>query len=501
MRAGAKLAIVHHHLRTGGVSRVISRTVRALGDRFALAVLAGEAAPRGFAHDCAVGRVEGLGYAEGGTAPDARDLAKRLRETARDALGGAPDIWHVHNHSLGKNPALGEALALMANQGEHLLLHIHDFAEDGRPSNYRKLLAHCGNDAARLAAMLYPVASHVHYATINSRDRDALTRAGIPPAQIHLVHNPVEIEGTNLKREGGLPARHANQECTPPTANDSTRLFLYPSRAIRRKNIGEFLLWSAMAAPGDRFAVTMAPQNPAQRPAYDGWVQFAATHELPVDFDVGGGSRSLADLLGAVAAAITTSVAEGFGLAFLEPALAGRPVVGRNLPEVTAGIAELGIDLSGLYSRLDVPLEWIGAERLRDLIEGSLTKSRELFGRKTSRSDVDAALAAACHNESVDFGRLDEAMQQSVIGRAIDSPDARAAITPHDLGPSPDWRTAAAMNREVIARELSPEAYATRLGRAYTSLLDSPTSPQEALNPDAVLEQFLDAGRFLPLMT
>ncbi len=55
-------------------------------------------------------------------------------------------------------------------------------------------------------------------------------------------------------------------------------------------------------------------------------------------------------------ALITTSVAEGFGLAFLEPWLASKPLVGRNLPEITADFAEHGLDLSALYNCLPVPL-------------------------------------------------------------------------------------------------------------------------------------------------
>lgn len=487
MTAGARIAIVHHHLRPGGVTRVISRTVRAMRDRFTFAILSGEDAPRGTAPDCRVETVGGLGYAEDGATPSARDLAGALRDAARTALGGPPDLWHVHNHSLGKNPALAEAVARMAADGERLLLHIHDFAEDGRPSNYRALLTHCGHDPGHLSAMLYPLAGNVHYATLNSRDRDALARAGIPEGHLHLVHNPVEIESATTVEPG------ANAE--------ANKNFLYPSRAIRRKNIGELLLWAATAPPGDRFAVTMAPQNPSQRPAYDAWVRFAYDRRLPVDFEVGGGGQPLAALLRASTAAITTSITEGFGLAFLEPALAGRPIIGRDLPEITRGLAGLGVDLPGLYARLDVPISWVGADRLRHVIADALSRSRELFGRGTSQPDIDAALAAACRDERVDFGRLDEAMQRGVIERLLASPGERSAIAPADIGPPPDWRTSVTRNRQAIAKELSPDAYARRLGDTYAALLDSRPSPPKAPAPDAVLDQFLDPRRFLPLMT
>ncbi len=59
-------------------------------------------------------------------------------------------------------------------------------------------------------------------------------------------------------------------------------------------------------------------------------------------------------LLTAAHALVTTSVAEGFGLAFLEPWLANRPLFGRKLPEVTEGNKKAGVNLASLYTRLDV---------------------------------------------------------------------------------------------------------------------------------------------------
>ena len=31
-------------------------------------------------------------------------------------LGGKPDLWHIHNHSLGKNSALTGAVAILAEE-------------------------------------------------------------------------------------------------------------------------------------------------------------------------------------------------------------------------------------------------------------------------------------------------------------------------------------------------------------------------------------------------
>ena len=91
----------------------------------------------------------------------------------------------------------------------------------------------------------------------------------MPREQLHHLPNPVWI----------VPGKDDDLE------PEEGRLFLYPTRAIRRKNIGEFLLWSALAENGDRFAVTLAPKNPIFKPVYENWVEFAATLGLPVEFD------------------------------------------------------------------------------------------------------------------------------------------------------------------------------------------------------------------------
>lgn len=482
----SRIAVVHYHLRPGGVTGVISRTVRALQDDFSFAVLSGEPPSAAEGVECPVAVVGGLGYHDDPDHGTGRGLVARLRESAVATLGGRPDIWHFHNHSLGKNPALGEVISILACDGERLLLHIHDFAEDGRSENYRSLLRHAGGDPRKLSELLYPVADHIHYATINSRDHAALVRAGIPMRQVHLVHNPVEVT--------------AEEEAARADRNDRRRRFLYPSRAIRRKNIGELLLWASLAQDAE-FAVTMAPLNPAQRPVYDGWVAFARAHRLPVEFEVGGGSHSLGTLLKGADAVITTSLAEGFGLAFVEPALAGRPIVGRDLPEVTGGLAQLGVVMTGLYNRLDVPIEWIGGDRFREAVGRGLSRARRRFNRETTEADVDAAVAAARQGDMVDFGRLDEPMQESVILRVLGTPGEASRISPGSLAPGPVWGDDVANNCDVITRKLSAAAYAERLCQAYRGLLAAQISDPSAIEGDALLNEFLDPARFILIMT
>jgi glycosyltransferase involved in cell wall biosynthesis len=329
------VAIVHYHLRPGGVTRVIERAVESLGDAVDVLVLTGEAPAPGDGLTPWTEPFSALGYSDTSPTP-VKALIEDLRFTARSLLGRDPDIWHIHNHALGKNSFTPQLVWHLARAGCRVLLQPHDFAEDGRPENYKLLKAQLGPELNR---RLYPVANHVWYAPINYRDKAFLQGIGIP--NVYELPNAVTA----------FP---------PSPRGAASKTIVYPARAIRRKNMGEFLLWSLLAPEGYRFISTLAPQNPKARPIYDGWVNFAEELNLPVEFNAGNNTPFAALVQGA-SALISTSIAEGFGLAFLEPWLEGKMLVGRNIPEITADFSEEGIDLSPLYSTLPVPLEWFGA--------------------------------------------------------------------------------------------------------------------------------------------
>ena len=230
-----RIAIVHYHLRPGGVTTVIQAAAMALRARGCrVVVLSGAPASVGAPGLNDPQGVEGLDYLDDSDAPSPEILNERLEAAATSSLGCRPDIWHFHNHSLGKNCALSQAVYLLATRGWRMLLQIHDFPEDGRPSNYRRLLRQVGEgNPTVLGERLYPQAGHVHYATLNGRDHDFLCRAGADANRVHLLPNAVSMPTVAGSIQG---------------AGD--RLFLYPTRAIRRKNLGEFLLWSALCEKG-----------------------------------------------------------------------------------------------------------------------------------------------------------------------------------------------------------------------------------------------------------
>ena len=478
-----KVALVHYHLRRGGVTRVIENALTALSlTDIKAVVLSGEAYSAPTIAGVPVKLVSGLGYQD--NFGDGEELAQRLQLAAREYFGTKPDLWHFHNHNLGKNIALTAAVTSLAKNGAKMLLQIHDFAEDGRPTLYQKL-QHYFADSGGMAGT-YPRAKSVHYAVINERDYDALREVGIP--DVHLLANPVSL---NAQASPALAQGHRN-----------TRLFLYPSRAIRRKNIGEFLLWSALAQDGERYAITLEPENPAEMPGYREWVAFAQSRQLPVDFAVGlEPSNSLPRLMAAATAVVTTSIAEGFGLAFLEPYLSGRPVLGRDLPPITKSFKAAGIELPDLYSRLMIPQSYLGdeTELLARFCRGYETLLG-LYGQKLDRERLAELKFAFLQDGQVDFAKLDEELQRKVIVLIQKGRLSRDACLPAPpLAPSQAGMMVIGKNTQVLKEKFGLTNYGEQLLAIYAKILASTAGENPPFQANRLVQRFLAPENFSQL--
>jgi hypothetical protein len=322
----------------------------------------------------------------------------------------------------------------------------------------------------------------VHYAVINGRDHSILIAAGFSTAQLHRLPNPVRVPGQSPQN--------------PLSEGREGHLWLYPTRAIRRKNLGEFLLWAALGAPQDRFATTLAPRNPLEWPIYERWCKLSESLQLPVAFGVGMSTDiGFEELLNSAYALVTTSVAEGFGMAFLEPWLAGRAVTGRNLPEITIEFQQAGVDLSGLYERLEVPVQWIGEDVLRDRALQGLDRILGAYGRMPREEDIERVLSVWVRAGFVDFGRLDERLQEDIIGRVANSKMARKELIPSSLPGPGKTPYVVEQNRKAILKSFSLEHYGPHLMEIYEQILDSPVESLGALSGEGLLDQFLAPER------
>lgn len=477
-----RVAVVHYHLKPGGVTRIVESAAEALASYgVELCAISGETYMGDT--DLKTGVVSGLGYTtDESEYIDPKYLLHELKAEAKRLLGGEPDLWHIHNHSLGKNAVMADVVGLLVRGETPVLLQIHDFAEDGRPANYQLI----GEGIADWKN-LYPYGPRVHTTVLNRRDASFLRGAGMPAECLHLLPNPVSVP--------------AMPEGEPLVIDGMERLFLYPTRAIRRKNMGEFLFWAALAREGETFATTLAPANPTARPVYERWMAFAKEQRLPAVFELAQAvDLSFPEVMAAAETVITTSVGEGFGMAFLEPFLFGKTLCGRDLPDITGDFCEHGVELTGLYDRLDVPLAWIdGAGELRAKLAPALAASYAAYGRDCCEKAITAALAAAIDGDRVEFGRLDEALQERVIAhlRTLENPTDE--VRPPALA-SQDAVTAAA-NRAAIIEHFNLEQYGQRLRGIYQNLLAAAPAAPQSLDPARVLDAFLDPARFCLLRT
>ena len=518
-----QLAIVHYHLNRCGVTQVIINQLGAIDLalkterpwRVAL-VYSGRRVdwPEQLPDQLGSIRLDmieipALDY-DRDTAASPGELARQIREGLRGRGYLTDDtILHVHNHSLGKNLSLPGALRILARDGFRLLLQIHDFAEDYRHENYARMtsaLATMATDGADdLAAVLYPQADHIHYATLNRRDWSILRDAGVPLSRLHLLPNPVPELGA-LTARADARVRLARASGVPV----DSPFVLYPVRGIRRKNLGEALLWSALIDGNWHFGFTLPPINPVEQPSYIRWQQLAEELRLPCHFGLGTlPGMTLADLLVAADLILTTSVAEGFGMVFLESWLAGRPLVGRDLPEISADFVAAGMRFNGLRPRLSVPLEWVSRRAFSETLTRLYASCLQSFGHGAADSTTLAAeVEESVSDGTVDFAMFDPSLQRRVIGRVRDDEGGRRRLL--DLNPWMEYSLnlsgassadVVQQNAEAVRRTYALDALGPHLRDLYRTIAGSPRSDRlkSLTQPRQVLNAFLNLKRFHPI--
>jgi hypothetical protein len=95
----------------------------------------------------------------------------------------------------------------------------------------------------------------------------------------------------------------------------------------------------------------------------------------------------------------------------------------------------------------------------------------------------------------VDFGRLDEALQEQLIRTISGSNEARRQLQPPHLPDPGEKSEKIAENRTAILANFGLEQYGPRLLGIYQQIMDSPVEPLESLPGEAVLDQFLAPER------
>ena len=190
---------------------------------------------------------------------------------------------------------------------------------------------------------------------------------------------------------------------------------------------------------------------------------------------------------------VTTSIAEGFGLAFLEPWIIGKPVMGRDLPDITRDFAVNGIEMGNLYQRIDLPIEWLDEGELMEAIESMLRRSYLAYNCELPPSAVKQTLKAWVKKGRIDFGVLSESFQIEVLRKLRENPACLDSLSIPPLALYPEREIAE--RREIIRRVYSLSSYGERLGEMYERVSSGAVGKVTHLPTLKVLQQFFNPSR------
>ena len=476
------IVILHCHFERGGVTQVVENHVRWLRDcdEVDRIVLVSGERVGGLSESISDSSqhlvVPDFDYdAQPYTVDALRDRRSALvqdltRQLASMGLSEENCVLHWHNHGLGKNTAAPAAIHELAVAGWRVLLQIHDFAEDNRPTNYRGLVTASGAaDKSAMDRYLYPVAAQIHYATLTRADAAVLNQLGVPETQTHCLPNSVVLfDNQNLEHEASL----ANVRRSLGLPDDS-RWCIYPVRGIRRKNVGEFLLLSRWLSDTQYAGLTLTPSTPVERRSYERWKQLAPQVSPRAVFDAGEHPDvSFIQNMSATDFILSTSVAEGFGMAFLEPWLMERNVIARRLPTVTDDFQQGGVELPNLYDSIPIvgDHDWISACRA----ERDAKREMAWAGLPTPfRPRLDSVGGDTANQ--IDFATLTPARQIEVLRRVAQDAGFESAIQSESAA-LVEWLTTPAdkqlvqRNAEVVKSKYSAQETGRKLVAIYQTL-------------------------------
>ena len=258
----------------------------------------------------------------------------------------------------------------------------------------------------------------------------------------------------------------------------------------------------AASYPEKHFANSLGPTNPEFQPVFKRWEQFSNEINLPVTFALGEKtSASFPKMVEHAEGILSTSIAEGFGLGFLEPWMSEKFLCGRNIPEITQDFSNLGINLNHLYQRLNINLEHLQNKgSMKSKIQTILEKFFLEYRREIPSNAAEIAYQSMVQNDQVDFGRLDEALQEEIILSISKSTMARDEIRSQVKLERIDSKIIL-KNKESITENFAQKSYTTKLKLIYGKVLHSKQDQLEYANGDHLLDSFLSPARLHLLRT
>ena len=457
------IAFIHYHLKTGGVTTVLRQQVEAIKDDCEVLVFTGTPPDQPFPAETIT--IKGLGYDVFCPNPPApEDIASAIINAIVTKFDGQCSVLHVHNPTLAKNTHFLSILKCLQQYNMRLFLQIHDFAEDGRPLSY--------------FSDEYP--SDCHYGVINSRDFGLLLNAGLKTDGLHKIFNIVQDFDIKLSDSSPQPR------------------VLYPIRAIRRKNIGEAILLSRFFQKGESLVITLPPNSPVDIESYKGWKSFVEDNALKVEFDAGL-KHDFSDLVNTSLFLITTSITEGFGFSFIEPWLANKLVWGRRLAPICVDFERNGVRLDHMYTKLRVPISWVGEQDCFSKWRACILKNCVLFEYSMDTGRIQKAFSTITDDGTIDFGLLDETFQKKIILHILSNKHALETLirlnpflsTPGHVA-DPDGLIK--RNRLAVKKHYNHILYRERLLEIYSRVAN--VTVHQRLDKSTILSHFLNLNEF-----
>jgi hypothetical protein len=428
---------------------------------------------------CVVLGSEGFGGSE-----DPCLIAAAIEEGAQTVLGVSPDIWHWVGVLPGAHPALDAAICLMAKRGARLLLEVPQFCRQPLLEWVQQFAGHPGE-----VHECFPVASHVHYA-----------------AQDHGTLNLLRCAGVDASRLWWTPAA---LDVPLPVFDDDVRLWgkyeamvLAPQCAERWQNLGELLLHATVCSRRTTYASLWGPRNRGAVRNYQHWVDFAQEMGIRVNLGVSDAFGLKPSLLMEHCARVChTAVAGSASEALLEPWLYGKALHGRYPMESGPDLERLGLDLSGLYRELPIPIAAFRFDEFRFRLQTSLREHYRALDMVFDPTLPSRWVDLQVRDQRVDFALLDEIAQREVI-EAVDA----SLVLQRDLRPIMErpWCNQELIDRNAVKVDSiwGRAAYLDRMQEVHEAVAASDYEEVTGFADVAVILSFrLDLNFFRPLLS
>ncbi len=420
------LIIFHYHLLPGGVTQVITSSVISIlkyvpavtsitivcgqknnTDKVLSRIKKGAAGTPGEQKSLNLEIIPEIGYSsEDGVPVDSGHLVKILLHRFTNG------VWWIHNFQLGKNPAFTRALLTIAENHAsiRMVLQIHDFPECARYEYIKRLKQY-------ISGSYYPVSQNVRYAVINSRDRKLLTDAGISASAVFLLNNPLE-------KTAPLPAGRPDKSFedfftkTEPSYLPGHPVYIYPVRAIRRKNVLEAGLLTRLLPEQTNLFVTLPGISDAEKD-YSKMVESAFTRRLLNGVFASGQKGDSAGInfirqISSSSVILSSSIQEGFGYLYFNALQWKKPLFARYL-DILGGTETIFKDQRAVfYNKISVPLRKNKMEDLRSRYLQKINSISE-FIPEASISSLKKETARTFAGDTVDFSFLSAQMQISFL--------------------------------------------------------------------------------------